>query len=259
MSILRVGINYVTFKRDIEWLEYSLQSCRKYAKGFCGITIVVPAVDFDAFMPLEAKYSTPDCPVIVRQFLEFPGKGFVHHLAMKCYADVSSSGWTHTLHMDPDCLFTSPITPLDYFVEGKPVLLIEPYEAIHRAGHAGRLNWKSVTETALRFECTHETMCRHPAVHHHWIYKELRRHMEAAHGTPFLDFVLRQKNEFPQGFGEFNTIGAYAFKEFPHSYHWIDREFDGEKNDPPSKVWQGWAGRPGGAGANLEILHKILS
>lgn len=257
MSIMRVGILYVTFNRDLEWMEYSLQSCQKYAKGFVGIKIVVPTSDLDAFLYLERKYSTPTCPVLVRTFLEYPGKGFVHHLAMKCYADVLSPNWTHTLFMDPDCLFTSPVTPLDYFQDGSPVLLIEPYEAIKRAGHEGRYNWKRVTEEALKFECTHETMCRHPAVHHHWLLHEMRRHIETRHETPFLDFVLKQKNAYPQGFGEFNTIGAFAFHSHPHSYHFIDREFDGEKNDPPPKVLQMWSYQ--GVDANREVIHKILS
>lgn len=259
MSILKTSVQYVTFRRDLEWIDFSLQSFRKYAKGFHKVVIVVPTVDLDAFLPLERQYSTPECPVFIKNFLEYPGKGFVHHLAMKCYADVFSPDSTHILHMDPDCLFSSPVTPLDYFVDGRPVLLIEPYEAIRKAGHEGRYNWKRVTEMALGFECTHETMCRHPAIHHKWLYKEMRTHIERKHETPFMDFVLKQQNTFPQGFGEFNTLGAFAFKEHGHSYHFIDREFDGEKNDPHAKVTQMWSYTGARSGHNFEMIRKILS
>lgn len=259
MSILKCSINYTTFRRDYDWLKFSLASARKYAKGFSGITVVVPTTDLDVFLPIEREFSTPECPVLVRTFLEYPGKGFVHHLAMKSYADIFAPSSTHILSMDPDCLFTSPVTPLDYFIDGNPVLLIEPYEAIKRAGHSGRFYWKEITEKALMFECTHETMCRHPAVHHNWIFKELRRYIETVHQVPFIDFVIKQKNEYPQGYGEHNTLGSFAFKMHPHSYHWIDREFDGEKNDPPSKLIQLWSYTGVDRPDNKAIIEKILS
>ena len=102
-------------------------------------------------------------------------------------------------------------------------------------------------------------MCRHPAIHHKWLYSEMRRHIERKHETPFVDFVVKQKNTFPQGFGEFNTLGAFAFKEHGHSYHFIDREFSGEKNDPPAKVTQLWSYTGARSGHNLEMINKILS
>lgn len=248
-------INYVTFARDLDWLRFSLRSVRKYASGFSGITIVVPTWDLDKFLPFEKEFSTSDCPVFVKSFQEYPGKGFVHHLAMACYADVSNPSATHILHMDPDCLFTAPVTPDDYFVDGKPVLLIEPYEAF-RTKHTGRYHWKSVTEMALKFDCPYETMCRHPAVHDRTIYERLRTHMERVHQTPFLDFVLKQKNTFPMGFGEYNTLGAFVLQDCPNLYHFIDRGNTEEKNDPPSKLWQGWSYE--GVQANAAKINQIL-
>src|SRR5690242_4087507 len=176
---MRTWILYVTFKRDLEWLRFSLKSIKRHASGFAGITIVVPTWDLDAFLPLEKEFGTATTPVFIRTFLEYPGKGFVHHLGMACYADVLCPSATHILHMDPDCLFKEAVTPEDYFVDDKPVLLVEPYDAILRQGHTGRYGWKAVTEMALQFECTHETMCRHPAVHYGWLYKKMREFIEA--------------------------------------------------------------------------------
>ncbi len=253
-----VVLTYVTFARDHDWLIKSLDSFRKYAKGFAGVTIVVPSWDVDQFLHFEKEYSTPECPVWIKNFLEYPSKGFVHHLAMKCYADVFSPTADFILYMDPDCLFTSPVTPDDYFVDGKPVLVVEPYEVL-KATHPARYNWKHVTEEALKFKCTHETMCRHPAVHHASLLKGLRTHIEYVHQTPFIDFVLKQKNSYPQGFGEFNTIGAYV--QYAHSmrYHLIDRKDQGDKADPVSKVWQGWSYTGVHAPENQAKIAQILS
>lgn len=257
---MKVWINYTTFGRDLEWTRYSLESIRKYATGFSGIQIVVPTWDLDKFKQFE-RYSTPECPVVISRFLEYPGRGFVHHLAMKCYADVFSPEADYILHMDPDCLFTEKVTPEDYFVDGKPVLLIEPYAVLKKkeAGSAewNRGNWQETTEYALRFTCTHETMCRHPAVHHKWVYKGVREYIEGVHKAPFVDFVVRQKNGYPQGFGEFNTIGAFVLKFHKDDYHLIDREDKGEANDPKPKLAQLWS--HGGVNKSLDKIKKILA
>jgi hypothetical protein len=216
-----VWVNYVTFLRDLQWLDYSLQSFHKYATGFDGVIIVVPQDQTAHFMYMEKKFGTPNCPVWIRGFMEYPGKGFVHHLAMKCYADVINPEATHILHMDPDCLFCSQVTPDDYFVDGKPVLVIEPYDVVSRY-HPRRADWKGVTEFALPFVCQYEAMCRHPAIHIPETYRGMRHMVELKHRTPFMDFVIKQKNSFPQGFGEFNTLGSYAHFDLHDSYHFVD-------------------------------------
>lgn len=251
---MKVGILYVTFGRDLAWTRFSLESIGKYCTGFSGVTIVVPTWDFNDFLQFE-RHSTPSCPVKIKQFLEYPGRGFVHHLAMKCYADVFMPEMDVVVHMDPDCLFCKPATPGDYVSETKPVLVVEPYEEL-KTKHPARFNWKGVTEHALKFDCTHETMCRHPAAHIKQTYKGLRAYIEEIHQQPFLDFVIRQKNSYPQGFGEFNTLGAYAMKFLPYEYVFIDRKDKGEAADPEPKVWQGWSYT--GVSKNMETIKKIL-
>lgn len=258
-NMQRTKLLYVTFRRDINWIRYSLQSFRKFCSGFAGVTIVVPVIDIDIFLPLEAEFSTPECPVFIRTFLEFPQKGFCHHMAMICSADIFCPDATHILHIDPDCLFTRPTTPYDYFVDEKPVLLIESFDAIMRRGHTGRFGWKKVVEDALRIPARYETMCRHGAIHYKWLYKAVREHIECRHQIPFVDYVLRQQNAFPQTFAEFPTLGAYAVEMYSDKYHLIDRGFDEEKNDPVPHIQQLWAGHtePDRADNQAEI-QRIL-
>lgn len=237
----RVAVNYVTFARDLQWMDYTLGSFRKHAKGFIGVDIIVPTTDSRLFTPFAERFSTPECPVRIREFIEYPGKGFLHHLTMKCYADVFRPDATHILHMDPDVLFCAPVAPDDYFIDDKPVLVIEKYSSIpikKEGDWQGRLKWKAVTEMALKFDCPYETMCRHPAIHKIETYRKVRDYIEASHGTPFTDFVLKQKNSFPQGFGEFNTLGAYAYKFMHDEYHFWDRGDLGMAADPKPFVEQ---------------------
>lgn len=253
---MKTAIFYVTFARDLLWMDYSLQSIRKFGSGFSEICIVVPTVDVDKFKKFEKAFGTAECPVRVKGFLEYPQKGFVHHLAMKCYADAFLPDVDLVLHMDPDCMFHAPFTPDSYVINNKPVLLIEPYESIRRS-NPGRFHWKSVTEDSLRFPCNYETMCRHPAVHYTWLYPKVRKHIEMVHGTPFMDFVLKQKNSFPQGFGEFNTLGSYAIDRHPESYHLIDRGNSGEAADPKPLLTQMWSYE--GVNRNMAKIQEILN
>lgn len=253
---VKTAIFYVTFARDLLWMDYSLQSIRKFGSGFSEICIVVPTVDVDKFRKFEKTFGTSECPVRVKGFLEYPQKGFVHHLAMKCYADVFMPDTDLILHMDPDCMFHAPFSPESYISKGKPVLVIEPYEAVQKY-HLPRYHWKSVTEDALRFPCNYETMCRHPAIHHAWLYPKVRKHIEAVHQTPFVDFALKQKNSFPQGFGEFNTLGSYAVDRHPESYCLIDRGNSGEAADPKPLLTQMWSYE--GVNRNMARIREILN
>jgi len=263
----KTWLNYVTFSRDYEWMKYSLDSFKKYATGFSGVTIVVPTWDVEKFLPYE-KYSTNDCPVLIKNFLEYPSKGFVHHLAMKCYADVFSPEADFIIHLDPDCLFHEPVKPSDYIDGNRAVIVAEPYDVVEKY-FPGRFHWRSVTEDALKFNCEYETMCCHPAIYTKSTYGELRSYIESVHLTPFMDFVLKQKNTFPQGFGEHNTLGSFAIKYLPEEYKIVDcgperlaRMDDLIKNSelkighPHQKLTQFWSYR--GTREYMDKINEIL-
>jgi hypothetical protein len=266
----KVSILYVTFGRDLEWTRYSLMSFRKFCKGFHEVVIVVPTPDLQLFKPFEGEFGTKDCPVTVLGFLEMPGKGFVHHLAMKCYADVFCPDADFILHVDPDCLWAEPATPEDYFIDGKPVLVIEEYDLL-KDYHPGRYNWKAVTEKALGFPVKYETMCRHPAVHYRSLYLDMRLSMETVHRAPFLDYVLQQQNRFPQGFAEFPALGAFAVKVWADDYHLHDctperrarfkEVYDKPElriGHPPEKLVQMWSYTGVDGHENRERIRKIF-
>jgi hypothetical protein len=264
---MKVGIIYVTFARDIEWLRYSLESIGKYCSGFSGVTVVVPTWDFDKFTQFE-RYSTPSCPVRIKQFLEYPGRGFVHHLAMKCYADVFMPDMDVILHMDPDCLFCKPCTPDDYLEGGKPVLVVESFELLNKY-FKERAFWKIGVDEALGIDAKFETMCRHPAAHVNDLYGKVRARVESVHGIPFMDYYLKGKNSFPQTRSEFPVLGAFAVEFMKDRYCFWDCSPERQKRldevignrelkigHPESKLAQFWS--YSGTLKNLQEIKKIL-
>lgn len=226
----KVGVLVVSYLKDIEFLRYCLMSYVKFASGFSGITVAVPRERAAPLKKLCSEYGA-ECYV----FDEAVGKGHLHQNAIKCMADGIIPDADCILHMDSDCFFTEPTTPLDYFVDGKPILLLEPY--VHIPAETNRRVWKEPTERAVGIVVEHEFMCRHPAVHNRETYYALRTQIQHEHNEPFLSYVLRQKKDFPYGFCEFNSLGACAYYLLPEQYHFVDLSKEPRPKDYVIAFW----------------------
>jgi hypothetical protein len=226
-----VEILIVTFRRDRAYMPYNLRSIRKYARGFRGVTLVVPDEDKKLFSGLARKFG---CRLITVP--EPRDKGMLNHMIVKCSAEQFCQA-DYILHTDADCVFCAPVTPLDYFVEGKPILLCRPYSAV-LAINPPHAQWQTRAEKALGFPITHDFMVRQPIIHRRELYPAVRQRVEAVQGRGFADFVFSCENKYPQGFAEFPTLGAYAYKHLADRYQVVDI---GTNAPPPNKVIQGWS------------------
>lgn len=194
----------VTYAKDYEFTSYTLRSITKFARGFAGVTIVVPTHDEARFRPLAKKH---DCEL--RSYFESESKGFLHHQVCKCEADLWCPRDTDLIfHIDADCVFKEPFSPETFLENGKPILVRERFDDFKH--YAARYSWRQCVEYALGVEMEWETMVRHPGVFRRDLYQRLRAHVEQRHHYPFTQYVLLQRNEFPQSFAEFPTIGGYA-------------------------------------------------
>lgn len=225
----------VTFRRDWEYTRYMLRSLKKFATGFAGITIAVPNEDYVLFLPLEKEYS--EIPAKVVSYDDVPGKGFLKHMIMVMQADLLCPNAEFIAHIDSDCMYTQPVTPEEYFHEGKPVLLYEPYATMT---HVGRLRWKSAVESALGGISENEFMCRHPAVHYHWLYSAARKAM-ARHADDWEADWLNGPNEFPQQKCEYSTLGEVVWRQFRDKYQ---LELNDERFKDKGKLRQFWSHCP---------------
>lgn len=228
---MKVSILIVSHAKDLEWLGYCLKSILKFASGFHKVMVAWPRLEQDCLCgKLQAPFN-------VRLFYEAQSPlGQLHHQVQKCCADVYCPDSDFVVHVDSDCIFTEPVTPADYFVNDKPVLLYRPYSTCPPG-----TPWQAPTERALGFSCPLETMQRHPAVHYRYTYEDVRAKVEEVHRTPFAEYVLSCKPDFPQGFTEFNTLGSYVMRYYPHAYHAIDVS---KNPHPHSKLMQFWSHGP---------------
>lgn len=231
-----VEIFIVSCAKHFPWLEYCLKSIEKYATGFLGTTVLVPEQDKKLFYSTMPEFAGLKC----RTGDEWPDKGMLWHMAQIMRSDEWCPNADFILHTDSDCLFSEPVTPDDYFENGKPILYYENFGSLGRK-HPEVLRWQQVVQNCVGFKVLNETMRRHPAVHQRKTYAKSRAEIEQTTKMPCDDYIKSQRNEFPQSFCEFVTLGNVAMRYFPNNYKLLDME----KNAwPPQKIVQFWSHSP---------------
>lgn len=219
----------VTFMRDLPFLRYCLKSIEKFARGFSGVTLVVPAHE-------KGHYDWVPAPIRVRYFDEVPGKGMLGHMVQVCRADQHCPEAESILHLDADCMFWQPVTPQDYAPGGRLLMVREAYAQIF---NPNRHLWRKAVKEAIGLETDFDTMVRHPQVYPREVYAKAREMTEAHTGRKFDEYVLSGRNQFPQEFCEHVTLGTVAINFYADRYHFID--YDHDKDGRECGIPQGQA------------------
>ena len=238
---MNTEILIVSFAKHFNHLIYALRSIEKFARGFSAVRVVIPRVDIDRFsseISANIKREEGSCPVIVEGFDEWPDKGMVHHMHIIMHADQYCPDADFILHFDSDCTFTEPVTPEDYFLDGKPVLMYADFGWLCSSVQGNLIMWQEATLNAIGRPVEIETMRRHPAVHYRELYPLARDAIEKHTGKNMVEFMREQRNEFPQSFCEYVTLGNVAWRTMRDKYHWRDQQSQGF---PPSKLNQSWS------------------
>lgn len=226
----------VTFNRDFSYLQWCFRSMVKFCKGFT-VRVLVPTPDFAQAEAMVHRYLRDKGfhSASVQSYDEWPGRGFLHHMVQIMRADEWCPNADFIAHMDADCIFTAPVTPETYIKNGKPLLRYEYFSKIGLR-HPGAAAWQAPTQACLPFLVTKETMRCHPEVYHRGLYAEARRQIEIKTKEPWGDYIYRQRNEFPQTFCEFNTLGNVALHCFPDKYEAVEQT--GDRVNPDNHVQQ---------------------
>lgn len=230
----------VTFRRDFVYLKYCLLSIDKFARGFNGVTLLVPHEDVDGAKELVEATDTADFPVKVVGYEERPGKGMLWHMRQIMYADQWCSA-EMIAHMDGDCVFDSQITPEDFLQDGKIILRFEPFSSICKR-HDAMSRWQDCTQKILPFPVLHETMRGHPEVYHRSTYPLAREIIQHKINIRIDEYILSCQNEFPQTFCEHVTLGNVAMHKQPEKYHGVRQLTDCPT--PDNRVFQAWSHGP---------------
>lgn len=237
---MKTEILIVTFRRDFPYLKWCLESILKFARGFSQLTILVPIGQGHEVRMIDAAPAIHEriMPVAVMEHEEWTDKGMLCHEYQIMKADEWCPASDFILHVDADCIFTEPITPDDYIVNGKPILRYEPFSRIGKR-HPGTLVWQECTERCLPFQVLNETMRCHPEVYHRGLYAAAALAIQQKCKQSVEEYLRRQRNEFPQGFCEFVTLGNVAMTVFPDRYELVEQTSD--RVSPDNKLQQFWS------------------
>lgn len=232
----------VTFAPDFQYLKFCLRSLVKFAQGFNGVRILVPTQDRTALESLVAEVpGTAGLPVICLTGDEWPGQGMLWHMMQILLTDQWCPYADFVLHLDADCVFTEPVTP-DYYIKAgdKPILFYESFASLG-VKHTEVLRWQEVTRNCLPFDPPYETMRQHPEIYHRTLYEQTRKRIQEKTGESVETYLRKQRNEYPQTFCEFVTLGNVAMHDFPAQYNLYDV---GKLPWPHAKLHQAWSHRP---------------
>lgn len=251
---MKSALLWVTYKKDLPFFEFSLRSYQKFASGFAYSKVIVPLEDVPDFQAI-----CDPAGINVVGIGEPPGKGMLMHMAMQMLGEThfpSDAGFI--FHIDADCVFNQPTTPRDYLPGDKPLICFREWERLLTRpvehdeiqtfmGFTGRTIdfnrgaylWKFAADFALGFASQRQTMTTMPIVHRREIYARARAILQRRFNTDIISHILQGRNEWPQSFCEFETLGAVAQRFFDNRYHWHD--LDRQGTHPIRNVTQTWS------------------
>lgn len=213
---MKTSILIVTHLNDMQWFVHCLYSIHKFATGFHEVVVIIPSDEFVNYSKLIS-----DCPMKNVRWVQYDQPPvplhFLSHEVQKCKADIHCPEADSILHIDSDVIFKVPVTPNDFSVDGKPVLLKRLWSS---SGHA--MCWKPHVDRALNVDSKYETMCWMTISHVRQTYSGTRQAIENVHNRSFEHYVYSQNSKHPFGFTEFNTLGTFALNNNPEQYHIID-------------------------------------
>jgi hypothetical protein len=220
---MNMDIFIVSYERDFRYLKYCLRSIQKFAHDFHRVHLMVPNRDVVALYRETEFDKIKRGDWFLHTFNEWEARGMLHHLYLEMMADKYAYGADLILHTDSDCIFTGPVTPDHYLVDEKPILRYASYDWL-AAQQPNLREWQRAVENALGWKPVNEFMRCHPAVHYPRVYEKAREAIECHTGRTMADYIRNGRNEFPQSFAEYPTLGEIAWTYFRPLYHWINEE-----------------------------------
>lgn len=254
---MKAGLLWVSHAKDVGYFDISAKSYSRFARGWDFAKCVVPNTDLELFKPICDTHGVHLCG-----FDQHPTKGMLHHELLECYGDEQFGNQADLIfHIDSDTFFCDHVTPECWMQGDKPIISFMDFshmlttplqrdEMMTFMGFTGRTMdffrgqyaWKFCADFALGIDTIRSTMISWPIIHIKEVYKATREIIARRHGMSFDDYVFSCRNEFPQTFAEYDTLGAVAHRFFESRYCWRDITAQGHLPVRMLGVWShgGW-------------------
>jgi hypothetical protein len=118
---MKTELFVISCAKHFNHLCYALRSIQKFARGFSRCRVLIPRSDMGQFDSIvfvfPPKFGEGEIPIQVEGFDEWPGQGMLHICAIMC-SDQYCPEADVIMHFDSDWVFTDPVTPEDFMVDG---------------------------------------------------------------------------------------------------------------------------------------------
>ncbi len=210
-----------TWKDDVKWLPFVLESINKYAIGYNEIVIVADrsCVDDVKSLPRILGFAK----VIA---VEDWSNGYIQQQWVKLNADTFVRS-DYVLFVDSDCIFYDIFSEQTFMREGRPVLLKTKYGDL-----GGAEVWQKITSDFVGFDVQYEYMRRLP-----WMY---RTSTLTAFKNKYPNTLTHLQNLTTRNFSEFNALGAYIDRYENDKYYVSDTTV--WVPEPVAKQYWSWGG-----------------
>jgi glycosyltransferase involved in cell wall biosynthesis len=202
----KVSIYIRTYKRDIAWLDFCLQSIHRNLKGWDEIVVGVPEGQEEHLRFLESERKV-SCP----RFRE----DYVGQQVAKLQAHRHVRG-DYVFFVDSDVIFLPGADVRDFLEDGKPVIGKISYEALALQGEPA-VKWQAAVERLFGEKPEWEYMRSHGSRLYH---TDTLRTFEAR----FPDLEAYAHTVPKRLFSEFNHLGFFAEKYESGRYRFIDTD-----------------------------------
>lgn len=242
-----------SYKNDFKWLVHCLTSIYRYASGFEAPVVCVEQHELEEAEQIMSE-SCPGGRVVVKngRVNQGPMRG---QLAMMV-SDLICPEADVLYFVGSDCVFTRPFSPDDFCKDGVPVVLMTPYEEIHKVA-PNPFCWLVGVRRILGLDTPFEFMRRLPSVFPREIFPAMRACIADKHGMPFEEFIYKGDIHHKDT-SEANLLGAFAYEFMRDTCLFIDTtkpEYEEWNQSPLGQLWS-WGGLDYRADACFEYTFR---
>lgn len=207
-----------TYVADLPWLEYCLASILKYAPT---VPVVIVA-DYPCRRTM-AKWNLSGLNVSIHYVRPtYHGYLYQQEVKMRVFDYVSSE---YVIFIDSDCMLTGPLDQNALIRDGKPTILMTPYEDIPEV-----MFWKQATDEASGLDVEFEFMRRNGLVYRTESIRAMWNEWSSR-------FMPQLRNAKDRRFSEFNLMGAWCYYHEREKYNFINTRDE----IPPHPIRQFWS------------------
>jgi len=235
---MNVDIFIVSVGKHFSHLKYALRSINKYAVGFHSLNLAIPDRDIEQLYIQTEFARFKQSNWFLHPFKEWENKGMLHHMLLEMEAPRYCPNSDAILHFDSDWVFVEPVTPTNFIIQGKPICVYASFDWLCSTQQANLRMWQEAVQKAIGIPAPYEMMRCPQLIHIPPVYQTAEALICAHNKKPMADYIQEQRNEFPQTFAEYPTLGMVAWEFYRDRYHWFNQEHD---PFPKQVIHQNWS------------------